>query len=124
VKRYLSIGGPQMGVATLPKCFHGVICDYINGVIDKLVYLPIVQNTIGPAAYFHNPRAARSYVALCSVLPKLNNERFLNTTQRSRFEKLEVLQLTMFVKDSMVNPPSSAWFNFYASDGVTVLPYD
>jgi palmitoyl-protein thioesterase len=27
VRRYISIGGPQMGVARIPGCFHGKFCD-------------------------------------------------------------------------------------------------
>ena len=56
VKRYVSIGGPQMGVATIPQCFSGIFCDAINYVVDLFVYLPIVQNNIGPAGFFNNPR--------------------------------------------------------------------
>jgi len=43
VNKYLSIGGPQMGVYSLPKCFNGVICDVINFFVRELVYIGIVQ---------------------------------------------------------------------------------
>merc|ERR1712100_811809 len=36
VKRYISIGGPQMGVAAIPHCADGWFCNIINGVTDKV----------------------------------------------------------------------------------------
>ena len=38
VRNWLSIAGPNMGVAVLPHCFHGVICDMVNAVVRTVVY--------------------------------------------------------------------------------------
>lgn len=69
-----------MGVATVPGCFKGPICNLINGVVNKVVYFPIIQNTIGPAGYYRNPKDEVSYYLKSSFLPVLNNERDFNKT--------------------------------------------
>lgn len=37
VNRYISIGGPQMGVARIPGCFHGRICNAVSKLVNSLV---------------------------------------------------------------------------------------
>jgi hypothetical protein len=55
VHNFLSIGGPQMGVADLPGCFNGKICHLVNYGVRKVVYNNIIQSIVGPAGYFRSP---------------------------------------------------------------------
>lgn len=73
VVRYLSIGGPQMGVSKLPGCFGGFFCGIVNWVLDKLIYYSAVQKHAGPAGYFHNPSKESHYLKSSVFLPELNN---------------------------------------------------
>ena len=42
VHKYLSIGGPNMGVQKVPGCFDGQICKYTNYVASNLVYFDLI----------------------------------------------------------------------------------
>ena len=42
VRNLVTLGGPNKGVAKLPHCFNGVICDIANYIARSLVYLDIV----------------------------------------------------------------------------------
>lgn len=80
-----------MGVATIPGCFKGVICDLINGVVNKLVYYPIFQNNIGPAGYFKDPANPIGYIFNSSYLPIVNNERQFNISIQNSFADLDIV---------------------------------
>ncbi|KAL4435954.1 hypothetical protein ABPG74_022189 [Tetrahymena malaccensis] len=121
VARLISIGGPQMGVATIPKCHKGIFCNILNGLVDDLVYTPLAQKTVGPAGYFRNPKHYSAYLKHSIFLPIVNNEREVNQTYKDRFVALEKVQLTMFSKDSVIDPKETAWFSFYGTDGKTIV---
>jgi hypothetical protein len=83
----------------------------------------LIQSTVGPAAYYHNPKSEKSYLS-SAWLPIINNEKSsVNKAFKNNFLKLEKVVLAMFTYDAMVDPPSSAWFDFYGSDGKTIVPY-
>lgn len=84
VVRYISIGGPQMGVSKVPGCFGGYFCRLVNWVVDKLVYYSPVQRYFGPAGYFSNPKAPQRYLANSAFLPSINNEKSKNQTKYDR----------------------------------------
>ena len=108
VVRYLSIGGPQMGVSKFPGCFEGAFCGVINWVVDKLVYSSVVQRHAGPAGYFHDPANTKSYLKSSVFLPELNNEVSRNESKYHRVLKTDMM-LVMFLKDSMIHPKETAW---------------
>ena len=54
VRNFLSIAGPQMGVAKLPHCFSGKICAAVNSGVRDVVYMGLAQAHIGPAGYFRD----------------------------------------------------------------------
>jgi len=39
VRNMVTIGGPHMGVDAVPHCFTGAVCDMVNDIARKLVYL-------------------------------------------------------------------------------------
>ncbi len=116
-KRYVSIGGPQMGVGKFPHCESGFICSGINRLINLGVYSSYVQNHIGPAGYFKNAKNYKSYLSHSSFLPNLNNEISSDVTgnanRKEKFMKLEKMLLIKFESDTMIIPRETAWFEFY-----------
>lgn len=54
-------------------------------------------------------------------LPILNNEREVNETYKARFSALEKVQLTIFSKDTVIDPKETALFAFYDTDGKTLV---
>jgi palmitoyl-protein thioesterase len=116
VKRYISIGGPQMGVAKIPHCETGPLCYVINTIISSAVYYGIAQRFIGPAGYFKAPMYLGSYLKNSIFLADLNNEREspMNSERKKRFLQLEKILLIKFNNDSMIIPKETAWFQFYS----------
>lgn len=64
-----------MGVATIPKCHSGFACNILNGFADDVVYLPEIQQSIGPAGYFRDPKEMQKYLEHSIFLPRVNNEK-------------------------------------------------
>jgi palmitoyl-protein thioesterase len=113
VKRYVSIGGPQMGVAKLPHCESGIICNFINSITNKLVYSSYIQNFVGPAGYFKDVHNYQDYLKYSSFLADLNNENKINVDYKKRFQNLEKIALIKFTEDTMIIPGQTAWFQFF-----------
>lgn len=119
VKRYVSIGGPQMGVAKFPHCESGIFCNLVNGIIDKLVYFSLVQNFIGPAGYFKTNNKIDNYVNSSTFLADLNNEKKeKNENYKKRFLELEKILLIKFTEDTMIIPKETSQFRFYNKENV------
>ena len=123
VRNFATFGAPHYGVGKLPHCFHGIICDAINYVIDLGIYWTFVQNHIGPAGYFRDAHHLDYYKEHSSFLPSLNNEGEFDQEAYDRFSSLNKLFLGKFGKDSMIYPGESAWFNELQPDG-SILPFN
>ena len=125
VRNLLSIGGPNMGVTSVPHCPDGIICDAINFVVRHLVYTSAAQNWLAPAGYFRDIYHLHNYERGSVFLPSLNNEGPKGAFHDARKERFTSLNSAMFVKfeqDTMVNPKESAWFQQYDKLGKEVLP--
>lgn len=124
VKRYISIGGPQMGVGVLPRCTGLLyyLCMPFNFITRELVYSSFVQNNVGPAGYFRDPYDYNGYLQGATFLPDLNNEKNKSFgLVKEKFTLLEKIILVKFDDDTMIIPKETAWFGFYASDGETLV---
>jgi palmitoyl-protein thioesterase len=118
VKRYVSIGGPQMGVAKFPHCDSGIVCNAINYAIKKGVYSHFVQSSVGPAGYFKANDNIEEYIKYSTFLADLNNEKEeKNPDYKERILGLEKLVLIKFSKDTMILPKETAWFQFLDKEG-------
>ena len=51
----VTLGGPHRGVAAIPGCSEGTMCDILNLIVDEFVYFKDIQEFIGPAGYFRDP---------------------------------------------------------------------
>ena len=126
VRNLASIGGPNMGVDAVPQCFSGFICNIVNDIARELVYLPIVQNHLGPAGYFRNPQNMNMYLDDSVFLPWVNNEEgdaSVESLQKQKFSDLNGLLLMMFNEDSVVYPKESEWFQSFDAN-MNLLPLE
>ncbi|CAD8138330.1 unnamed protein product [Paramecium pentaurelia] len=121
VSKYLSIGGPQMGVSVIPHC-NSYLCWPLNKVVDSLVYTDYVQQHIGPAGYFRNHEDLDSYLKYNHFLPDLNNERNPECSRRQKFSSLDQVMLVKFLQDEMVLPKESAFFESVDPETGLVIP--
>ena len=118
VKRYVSIGGPQMGVTKFPHCDSGFFCNRVNYLVKQGVYLSLVQKTIGPAGYFRTNTDLNSYKKYSTFLADLNNEKEeKNNEYKKRIKNLEKVVLIKFSRDTMILPKETAWFQIYDEKG-------
>ena len=114
VKKYISIGGPQMGVGSFPQCTGGKFCNVVNKLVGSAIYYSFVQNHIGPAGYFKDITQYDSYLSHSIFLADLNNERKdKNNSYKEKFSALEKVVLIKFAEDSMIIPKETAWFQFF-----------
>eukprot|EP00331_Platyophrya_macrostoma_P025641 CAMPEP_0176439920 /NCGR_PEP_ID=MMETSP0127-20121128/20253_1 /TAXON_ID=938130 /ORGANISM="Platyophrya macrostoma, Strain WH" /LENGTH=220 /DNA_ID=CAMNT_0017824327 /DNA_START=239 /DNA_END=901 /DNA_ORIENTATION=- len=114
VDKFISIGGPHMGVESIPLCTNGILCDPINYVIRKLVYTLPAQYLIGPSGYFKDAGSYQTYLSSCSFLPDLNNEKDTkNSAYKEKFASLEKLMLVKFDGDFTIYPKETAWFEYF-----------
>ncbi len=114
-----------MGVSASPHCFTGLFCEMINYIVDNLVYFQTIQNNVGPAGYFRDPRDLDNYLKYSVFLPYLNNEKAENRTAsiNNRFTALTGALLIMFSNDTMIYPKETAWFHELQADG-SILPVE
>ncbi|KRX10451.1 hypothetical protein PPERSA_08753 [Pseudocohnilembus persalinus] len=122
VKRYVGIGGPQMGGASCPGCFKGVACIPLNSFVSKYAYTEYAQENIGPAGCYHDAKNYDKYLDGNKFLPQLNNLVNYQEQYKKKIEDLEIMQLVQFLDDQAVDPPSSAWFYFFDSNKKKVVP--
>lgn len=126
VRNIATLGGPHMGVALVPHCFSGTLCNIVNTVAKKLVYLSPVQNLFVPAGYFRDVNDYNKYLDDSVFLPAVNNEKAVSgrkgdDADAQKFAELNGALLVMFSEDTMIYPKETAWFQGLDTDG-NVLP--
>ncbi|KFK24041.1 hypothetical protein AALP_AAs42697U000100 [Arabis alpina] len=123
VFNYVSLGGPHAGIAAIPKCASGPICDIAEAMMKLEVYNDFVQDHIAPSGFVKIPGEMSKYLKHSKYLPKLNNERpdERNSTFKDRFASLHNLVLVMFEDDTTLIPKETSWFGYYPDDGFDIL---
>lgn len=125
IKSVISIGGPQMGLSTMPKCVTGYFCDIYQDAINMGIYEKVPQLHIGPPGYYKDPKEFEKFVDKSGFLSKYNNEKTLNKTLIENLQKIEKLVLVLFAQDSVTDPKETQHFSFYANGSKsTILPYN
>lgn len=116
VRNLISIGGQHQGVYGFPNCMGDdvVMCDYMRRMLNLGAYLPVVQNHLVQAEYWHDPIHEDRYRSDCIFLPVINNENVRNQTYIDRLTALNKFVMVKFLNDTMVQPQESEWFGFYA----------
>jgi len=102
--------GPQQGIFGLPTCLgEKGICEEVKKLLDIGAYVPLVQNRLVQAQYWHDPRAAAAYEKYNVFLPGINNEGAVkNETYKERLTKINKMVLVKFLNDTIV-VPSDRW---------------
>lgn len=121
VRRFISSGGPHMGVMRVPKTGMGFFGKIINGVVEDFVYNWIIQRLIGPAGYFKSLSKYSKYLKDSIFLPDLNNERNFSQQSKDRMQQLQALVLVKYTKDHVIYPNESEHFGYYADKTQTTM---
>ncbi|XP_076947400.1 uncharacterized protein LOC143619336 [Bidens hawaiensis] len=119
VKNYISVAGPQAGLAASPLCGDttNLLCFWLKSVI----YSKEMQENLAPASYAKFLTDLDAYRKGCKFLPKLNNEFEKNATYKERFSSLQNLVLIMFDEEAALIPKETSWFGYFrdaASDAI------
>jgi len=120
VRNVVTLGGPHMGVAAVPHCFDGVLCDIVNTVAKKFVYQSWAQDWIAPAGYFRDVNDYTTYEKDSVFLPALNNENSSSkyaALRKGAFSGINAGLFGMFSEDTMIYPKETAWFQGLDSHG-------
>lgn len=113
VHNVITMGGPHMGVMSIPNCETGFYCDIFNDVIELGVYDSFVQENTGPAGYFKDPLTYNEYLAKSEFLAAANNEKSINTQYANGFKAINQLVLIEFTEDTVVDPKTSEQFGYF-----------
>jgi len=119
VKKFVSMHGPMLGVAGIPKCnMNGglaAICKTVDELAQLGGYTSFVQDRLAQANYLRDPKELDKYRKDCHFLPYINNEiqGKQNATYTKNWVALEKLVLVMAENDTMVQPRESEHFGFY-----------
>ncbi|PHT58211.1 hypothetical protein CQW23_00574, partial [Capsicum baccatum] len=125
VKNFISIGGPNAGVAFAPACTGHPWCGQAGAVSGVGIYSDYVQGHYAPSGYTKLPNNIAGYLKGCRFLPKINNEipNATNPIYKQRFASLQTLVLIMFEDEQIVTPKESSWFGFYQDGSYSkILP--
>ena len=122
VHSLVTLGGPHMGVATLPNCKAGFFCDIINYIADIGVYNSLVQRHFGPAGYFKDQFDYQTYLEKSNFLAQANNERTIDENYVKKLAQIDKMVLVKFQEDTVVDPPESEWFGYYKVNTRQVVP--
>ncbi|KRX68256.1 Aromatic-L-amino-acid decarboxylase [Trichinella sp. T9] len=119
MRNYISIGGQHQGVFGLPRCRGSIkLCNFARMLLNYGAYVHVIQ-----AQYWHDPLHENTYRDKSIFLAEINNEKVLNQTYIENLQKLQNMVMIKFTRDSMVVPPESSWFGFYApGQAVDVIP--
>merc|ERR1711907_429794 len=116
MKRLISVGGPQQGVESIPKCNGNyTVCDIVSRAMDEFgVYSSFVQSFVAPSNYWHDSVDRQKCLAGCRSLPDLNNAlKSKNATYKARIESLDDFVMVQFTEDTVVFPRDSEWFGYF-----------
>jgi palmitoyl-protein thioesterase len=89
-----------------------------GGVIEETtlnIYSDFYQDHLSVSGYWRDPLKLKEYLARCSYLPFLNNERIhqLSTQYKNRILSLNNYIVIWSPFDDVINPPESAKFSFF-----------
>ena len=123
VMKYLSLDGPQMGVASIPKFTCGKFCDWLCNITAPLAYK--LKDRIAPCGYYKYRYDQKTYQETNTFLKMLNNENEEKDEEiYRRFSSLEKVKLIKSKEDSVIRPIDSSWFQFYDKEGNYIVPLE
>lgn len=121
---FVSVHGPLLGVAALPRCdpgagFQKYFCQLLNSLTSQVAYSTMIQNSLAQANYYRNPFYIQEYMTT-SFLPALNFERQEADSEKKEtiagLDSLDQLVLIRAEQDTMIFPSDSEWFGFFKDD--------
>jgi palmitoyl-protein thioesterase len=121
MKQLISIGGPQMGVVSLPSCAvppASMYCKAMNYIIEWIGFFSLSQKSIVQAQYLYLPGDP---IKSSPFLKDITGGRDVQCQEYARrMTQMERLVLFRFTNDTMVEPPESSHFGVF--NGSSIVP--
>lgn len=105
-------------VPALPK--DSKIGGLVNSLVNKIIYLDVLQQFIAPSNYWKNPENKEGYLNNARFLPNSNNELVFNSTKKDVWLSLKYARFIKFSQDKIIVPKESSWWGEF-SGNYTVL---
>ena len=125
MKILLSVGGQHQGVYGFPRCNadKSLACEVLRNAINKGIYSTAFQDGLVQAEYWHDSDNENLYSYKSNFIARINMELESDRegNDKVNLQKLDLIVLVMFSKDTMVEPKESEWFGFYAPNSKNVL---
>nr|XP_057902260.1 palmitoyl-protein thioesterase 1-like isoform X2 [Doryrhamphus excisus] len=114
MKNLISLGGQHQGVYGLPRCLgdNSSVCAMIQKFLNIGPYNGMIQTSLVPAQYWHDPLRHDKYKHSSLFLADINQERVVNETYKKNLQMLNKFVMVKFLKDTLVDPVDSEWFGF------------
>ncbi len=125
VYNYIALGSPQRGVNGIPGDIdaNSQVLHWGEEEISAILYTAAFQKLLSFAGYWNDSLNHEKYLAECSFLPYLNNEK-----EHKRFNlfkenicKLKNMVLVQSTKENIVEPADSCHFAFYKNGSDTEI---
>jgi len=115
VYNLISVGGQHQGVFGLPRCpANNIICEEVRRLLELGAYEKYIQEKLVQAQYWKDPFHYATYLKVSLFLNDINNELdSKNQTYKKNLASLNRFVMVKFLKDTMVTPRDSSWFEFY-----------
>jgi len=111
----ITLGAQHQGVFGFPRCPVGnIICEEVRKLLEIGAYEKHIQKKVVQAQYWKDPFHYANYLKISLFLNDINNELDVkNETYKKNLASINQFTMVKFLKDSMVTPRDSSWFEFY-----------
>jgi len=110
----ITLGGQHQGVFGFPRCpASNIVCEEIRRLLEIGAYDKFVQKRLVQAQYWKDPFHYSTYLKTSLFLSDINNELVFNENYKKNLASINQFTMVKFLKDSMVTPRDSSWFEFY-----------
>lgn len=106
-----------MGVSLVPAIPRdSKVGGLVNSLVNKIIYLDILQQFIAPSNYWKNPENREGYLKNAKFLPISNNELVFNSTKKEIWLSLKFARFIKFTEDKIIVPKESSWWGEYSQN--------
>ncbi|KAJ1913152.1 hypothetical protein IWQ60_009337 [Tieghemiomyces parasiticus] len=125
VRNLVTLGSPHGGIAAPPDCSDERdtwSCHTVMNQLRRRAYAWYFRDHVVQAQYYKDPQRLDEYYEYNVFLPAINNEITpTHEVYRDRLRSLNRFVMVRYENDSMIVPPTTAWFASIEKDATVPL---
>lgn len=124
VHTHLSIHGPVVGVAALPRCQErDDVCQKVDALLSKMAYTEKMQDLLFQANYFRDVNFVDTgeYKDTSQIANWNNEGDIFDPSVKENFLKTKTFAMIKAEKDTVVVPREGEWFGAYADNDYSTI---